>query len=98
MGIKCDTIISSGGGARSHEWLQMQADIFRKRVIVCEVSEQACLGACILAGMGCGIFTSIEQAIEKFVTFQNKVYEPKPENERLYEKQYERFRVALPQQ
>ena len=65
---------------------------FRKRVIVCEVSEQACLGACILAGMGCGIFTSIEQAIEKFVTFQNKVYEPKPENERLYEKQYERFR------
>ncbi len=92
LGIKCDTIISSGGGARSHEWLQMQADIFRKRVIVCEVSEQACLGACILAGKGCGIFTSIEQAIEKFVTFQNKVYEPKPENERLYERQYERFR------
>ncbi len=92
LGIKCDTIISSGGGARSHEWLQMQADIFRKRVIVCEVSEQACLGACILAGKGCGIFTSIEQAIEKFVTFQDKVYEPNHENERLYERQYERFR------
>lgn len=50
LGIKCDTMIASGGGAKSHEWLQMQADIFHKKVIVCEVNEQACLGACILAG------------------------------------------------
>lgn len=93
LNIKCDTIIASGGGAKSHEWLQMQADIFHKRVIVCEVSEQACLGACILAGVGCGIFDSMKQAIERFVSFKDKVYEPNPENEKLYDTQYERFQA-----
>lgn len=93
LGIKCDTIIASGGGANSHEWLQMQADIFGKNVIVCEVSEQACLGACILAGVGTGIFDSMKQAIKKFVAFRDKVYEPDEQNQRLYEQQYERFRT-----
>ncbi len=93
LGIKCDTIIASGGGARSHEWLQMQADIFHKKVVVCEVSEQACLGACILAGSGCGIFASVKQATEQFVSFRDKVYEPDSRYEKLYDKQYERFRA-----
>lgn len=93
LNIKCDTIIASGGGAKSHEWLQMQADIFHKKVIVCEVGEQACLGACILAGVGCGIFDTMKQAIERFVVFRDKVYMPDPENEKLYDKQYERFRT-----
>ena len=93
LGIKCDTMIASGGGAKSHEWLQMQADIFHKKVIVCEVNEQACLGACILAGKGCGIFDSVKQAAERFVSFGDKVYEPNPENEKLYDEQYERFRA-----
>ena len=93
LGIKCDTMIASGGGAKSHEWLQMQADIFHKKVIVCEVNEQACLGACILAGKGCGIFDSAKQAAERFVSFGDKVYEPNPENEKLYDEQYERFRA-----
>lgn len=93
LGIKCDTIIASGGGAKSHEWLQIQADVFRKKVIVCEVSEQACLGACILAGVGTGVFDSIKQAVEKFVVFRDEVYEPDPSNEKLYNRQYERFQI-----
>ena len=93
LGIKCDTIIASGGGAKSHEWLQMQADIFGKNVIVCEVSEQACLGACILAGVGTGIFGSMKKAIERFVAFRDKVYEPDVQNQKLYEEQYERFKA-----
>lgn len=91
LGIKCDTIIASGGGAKSREWLQMQADIFKKKVIVCEVSEQACLGACILAGVGTGLFDGMKQAIEKFVVFRDEIYEPDPSNERVYDRQYERF-------
>lgn len=93
LGIKCDTIIASGGGAKSREWLKMQADIFKKKVIVCEVSEQACLGACILAGVGTGIFDSTKQAIERFVVFRDEVYEPDPSNDRIYDRQYERFQT-----
>lgn len=92
LDIKCDTMIASGGGAGSHEWLQMQADIFHKTVTVCEVNEQACLGACILAGAGTGIFESVKQAIEKFVVFRDAVYVPRPDNVEIYERQYKRFR------
>lgn len=92
LGIKCDTIIASGGGARSSEWLQMQADIFNKKVIVCEVNEQACLGACMLAGVGCGIFKDLKEAIDRFVSFQDTVYEPDPVHAKVYDRQYEKFK------
>lgn len=49
------------------------------------MDEQACLGACILAGTGCGIFNSIEEAARRFVSFREKVYEPIPEHVGLYE-------------
>ena len=90
--IQCETVIASGGGSHSDVWLQIQADVFNKKVKVCEVDEQACLGACILAGTGCGIFNSIEEAARRFVSFREKVYEPIPEHVGLYEKQYRVFR------
>lgn len=92
LNIKCDTMIASGGGARSSEWLQMQADIFNKKVIVCEVNEQACLGACMLAGVGCGIFKDLKEAIDRFVAFQDTVYEPDPIHAKVYDRQYEKFK------
>lgn len=92
LGIRCDTVIASGGGAHSDVWLQIQADIFNKKVKVCEVNEQACLGACILAGKGCGIFGSVEDAARRFVNFREKIYVPDQENVRIYDRQYKRFR------
>lgn len=92
LGIRCDTMIASGGGSHSDVWLQIQADIFNKKVKVCQVDEQACLGACILAGTGCGIFESVEKAAERFVSFQNKIYEPVQEHVDTYRKQYQIFR------
>lgn len=91
IGIKCDTVIASGGGSHSDVWLQIQADIFNKRVKVCEVSEQACLGACILAGTGCGIFGSIQEAAKRLISFRERVYTPVPEHVKIYNEQYERF-------
>ena len=56
MGIDSKEIIASGGGVANDLMLQMQADIFEKEIKVCNVSEQACLGACIIAGTGLGMF------------------------------------------
>lgn len=92
LGIKCDTVIASGGGSHSDVWLQIQADIFNKKVKVCEVDEQACLGACILAGTGCGLFDSIEEAARRLVSFREKVYVPVPEHVETYNRQYRIFR------
>lgn len=92
LGIRCDTVIASGGGANSDVWLQIQADIFNKNVKVCRVNEQACLGTCILAGVGTGIFSGVEEAAGRFVGFREKIYTPLRENVEVYEEQYQVFR------
>ncbi|MEG2383523.1 MAG: xylulokinase [Oscillospiraceae bacterium] len=92
MGIEYKNIIASGGGARSNEWLQIQADVFNRNVRVCVMEEQACLGACILAGVGSGILESVSSAANYFVKFREEIFTPNSENVKIYEEQYELFR------
>jgi xylulokinase len=91
LGIDAEEIIASGGGAASPVWLQIQADILGKPVRACTVKEQACLGACILAGAGTGLLPSIEEGVKRFVTMSDLVYEPKQENFAVYEQRYKTF-------
>ena len=63
--------------------------LFRSQV--CRTKEQACLGACILAGAGLGIYDSIEQACKELVRFDEKIYEPRREYEQMYLENYEKF-------
>lgn len=72
MGIRGDSVISSGEGASSPVWLQMQADILNREVRVCNVAEQACLGACMLAGASTGQFADLREAAERFVIYGEK--------------------------
>lgn len=93
MGLHSSKIIASGGGAADPVWLQIQADIFEKEVCVCNVKEQASLGACILAGVGCGLFDSVEEAADRFVTFDRREYAPESDAIcSMYREQYEIFR------
>lgn len=91
MGISSERILASGGACSSPVWLQIQADILGEQVQVCTTKEQACLGACILAGTGVGIYDSIHQACEKLVRFEERVYEPRREFEQMYLEGYKRF-------
>ena len=88
IGISGDRIIASGGGASSPVWLQIQADVFEMEVGVSCVKEQACLGACIMAGVGAGIFKSVQQACDQYVEFEDKVYKPNEEHVSLYRENY----------
>lgn len=90
MNIDSEEIIASGGGASNGFMLQMQADIFEKKIKVCNVNEQACLGACIVSGVGLGLF-SMESACEKFVTFRDRIYIPNSSNKDVYREQFERY-------
>ncbi len=92
VGIKTDSIIASGGGARSELWLQMQADIFEKEISVTNAQEQAALGIGIIAGVGTGIFKNAEEGCCKLVAFEEKRYTPNKENLQIYRDGYETFR------
>lgn len=91
MGITNELVIASGGGAVSSLLLQMQADIFEKRIKVCNVKEQACLGVCLLAGVGTGAFSSMKEACNRFVTFSERIYLPESNNKEVYRNGYNMY-------
>ena len=65
LGLQTDEIRIMGGGANSKLWCQMKADITGKKLVTLKNKETACLGSAILAGVGIGAFSSVEQACEK---------------------------------
>lgn len=85
-------IIASGGGARSSLWLQMQADILQKEIRTTKGREEACIGAAIAAGVGCGVYSSLEEGCRAVVQMNDKVYEPNKNNYEVYMRNFEVYR------
>lgn len=94
-GANFDTVIASGGGAKSPLWLQIQADIFDKKVVVLENEQGPGMGAAILAAVGLGWFDSVAAAAERFASF-GETYEPVPENVAKYQQIYAIYRKVYP--
>ncbi len=88
LDIKPDSIILSGGGARSGIWRQIIADVLDSKVITLNIEEGPAYGAAIIAGKGCGIFTDIEDATDKIVGEVKQENHPIPENVEKYKKIY----------
>ena len=92
LGLKADTLVASGGGARSIPWLQLQADIFNMPVKTAKKAEQAGVGAAIVAGVGAGIYRSIEEACSQTIDYEGRIYEPNPRNHAIYQEYYQLFK------
>lgn len=82
-----DTVVAIGGGAKSEFWLQMQADIFNKKVVSLTNEQGPGLGAAMIAAVGLGWFDSLQACAEQFVHF-GKEYQPKPANVAKYAQLY----------
>ncbi|MFO8101496.1 MAG: xylulokinase [Dehalococcoidia bacterium] len=67
IGLEPQRINLSGGGARSDMWSQMIADIFGLELVRTGSDEGPAYGAAILAGVGAGIYSSVEEACGKLV-------------------------------
>lgn len=84
-------IVSVGGGAKNPDWLQMQADIFDATIVTLSTEQGPGMGAVMLAAMGQGWFTSVEECVATFVK-EAKSFEPNKEQVALYEKIYAIYR------
>ncbi len=62
LGIPVTQVRFSGGGARSGLWRQILADIFALDVVTVTATEGAAYGAALLAGVGTGLYPSVEAA------------------------------------
>jgi sugar (pentulose or hexulose) kinase len=79
-----------GGGARSAFWAQMFADATGRRIVVSEGREFGARGAAVLAGVGTGLFASLEDAMTQTV-HASRTYEPRAEFTRVYSGIYELY-------
>ena len=94
-GVKADSIISTGGGARSRLWTQLKADISGYTVAVPANEEAACLGAAMIGAVTAGDFGSYEEAVKRSVSIREE-FSPRPsvqldEKYQTFEKLYEKL-------
>ena len=85
----------SGGGARSPLWRQILADVLGVDLVTVQASEGAALGAALLAGVGAGLWPSVEEACATAVAL-SEVTRPDANIRAAYEGLYQRFRAQYP--
>lgn len=95
MNVPVNSIRVGGGGARSRLWRQVQADVYGHEVERVEAEEGAAYGAAILAGVGVGMWPSLDAACAQVVKVRDRV-PPKPENVPALATSYAAYRKLYP--
>lgn len=88
MGVDIEDMTACGGGGSSPLWRSMLADIYNCPIKTCTSKEGPALGVAILAGVGAGIYPSVEEACAKMIHY-NPAQEPESESVPEYQKYYE---------
>lgn len=73
----------TGGASKSPAWSRLLADISGLPVRIPEVADMACVGAAILAGVGCGLYKDAAEGY-KALAVRERVIRPDPEKTALY--------------
>ncbi len=94
MGVSIGNVRASGGGARSDLWRQIQADIFNLPLSTINIDEGPALGVALLAGVGAGLYSSVEEACSTVIKVVGKT--PVSADAALYEKYYAVYRNLYP--
>ena len=87
---KIEEIKIFGGGAKSKLWSEIIANITNKNVSLFQIGEMATIGACLLAGVGSGIYQDFDKA-RKFLTSSHITVKPDPDQVKIYGKLYKEY-------
>jgi xylulokinase len=90
-----DSLVATGGGARSTLGLQLRAAMTGLRIETPEVREAACLGAAILGGVATGLYRDVAEAVAQTVR-PGAVMDPDPTLAAAYTEQRARYREMYP--
>ena len=91
MGIAIREVRASGGGARSPFWRQLQADIYQQPIVLTNAGEGPAYGVALLAGVGTGVWSSVEEACRACIK-QTKKITPNRKRAAFYERYYGTYR------
>jgi L-xylulokinase len=80
----------TGGGSQSELWSQMFADALDTTVEVTEAAEAGALGTAVCAGIGTGVYSSLDDATERVVRLL-RTHDPDPASRDRLAEAYETY-------
>ncbi len=95
MKIAPTQIRASGGGARSDFWRQLQADIYKAPIVLTNATEGPAYGVALLAGVGTGVWDTVEQACKATIKQTAKVT-PRKQSAAQYDRHYAVYTTLYP--
>lgn len=95
-GKQIETIVSTGGGTKNEDWLQMQADIFNARIVKLSSEQGPGMGAAMLAAYGCGWFDSLKECADEFLKVE-KEFIPNADNAEMYKELFNLYQEVYGQ-
>jgi xylulokinase len=94
LGLDIVQVRASGGGARSPLWRQILADVFNSEIALVNITEGAAYGAALLAGVGSGVYPTVEVACSQSIRVTDSVKQGK--NVPIYQDYYVVYRGLYP--
>jgi xylulokinase len=95
MQVPVTNVRLGGGGARSKLWRQIQADVYGHDAEIVEAEEGAAYGAALLAGVGTGVWPTVDAACAAVVRVKQRVAVDQNASRVLHDR-YAAFRQLYP--
>ena len=92
---KIEQVRVSGGGAKSPLWRQILADVFNVELVTVNTTEGAAYGAALLAGVGVGVWDSVDTACDACIKVTGST-SPQSEMVPVYEDIYQAYTKLYP--
>jgi autoinducer 2 (AI-2) kinase len=91
--IDTDTLVFAGGASKGELWCQILSDATGKRVKVPKVTEATALGGAYASAAAVGVYSSISEAAQNFLSW-DKEYEPNKNNFEIYQELSQKWQEA----
>jgi xylulokinase len=95
LGVKSESYIASGGGAKSDRWLQIKADVMGVPYERASETEAGALGVAMIAAKATGVFASYKEACRQWLRL-GRVFEPDSRRHAFYREKFEHYRQLYP--
>jgi xylulokinase len=89
-----DQVRVSGGGAKSQLWQQILADCLGVELVTVNTTEGAAFGAALLAGVGAGLYSSVQEACQQMITLTGSTLPS--EDQAAYQEYYPHYQALYP--
>ncbi|HVF29740.1 MAG TPA: xylulokinase [Pyrinomonadaceae bacterium] len=95
LGTAVESVRLGGGGAKSALWRKIQADVYKRRVESASRDEGAAFGAALLAGVGAGVWPTVEEACDVAIMIDERL-EPDAAGSEVLDRNYKAYRKLYP--